>query len=91
MQLFTREFIERKKEYSPFVVLKLIRPRYKILYKFVSFHDCPFFLVIGEFYEKCQYKAMNLKSKLMVRKRCVFYKSVSNSVNLASKGIFTVV
>ena len=89
MQLFTRAFVEGKKEYSPFSVLKLINPKYKILFKYFCFHDCLFFLVIGEFCERCQYKAMKLKSKLMVRKRCVFCECVSKSDNVASKGIIT--
>jgi hypothetical protein len=44
MQLFTREFVERKKEYSPFSVLKLIRPRYKILFKFIFLMIVPFYI-----------------------------------------------
>jgi hypothetical protein len=90
MQLLRRSFVERKKEFSQFSVEKLIRRRDKILFKFVTFHDCLFFLLRGGFYEKCKHKALDLPSKLMVRKRCVFYESVSNWGYVASNGIITV-
>ena len=44
----------------------------------------------NRFYEKGNYKAMNLPIKLTVRKGYAFYDSVSNSVYVASNGIITV-